>query len=199
MSEIPEHISFNDNQIIKTSADAETQHYKFRSPYEISIAECLVRNIIHRSGQHHLIHLVISGTEAHTTLSNFVTEVAKVVGLDKTINISNIVLELDFNHIKLICDPSNTEIIMDDPGILKNTYIDIVIDWLTFYISSGNMGVQLSLSQITAPNLCIHNASPKIIPPDQAPELYKSISSFNITFDIKDKDTDLDSDHAHEI
>jgi len=116
-----------------------------------------------------------------------------------TINISNIVLELDFNHIKLICDPSNMEIIMDDPGILKNTYIDIVIDWLTFYISSGNMGVQLSLSQITAPNLCIHNASPKIIPPDQVPELYKTISSFNITFDIKDKDMDLDSDHAHEI
>jgi hypothetical protein len=144
----PSYISFRDNQIIKTSEDAKRQHYKFLSPYEICIKECLVRNITVRAGQR-LIHLDMTGTEAQKTLSDFVTEVAKTVGLDKTVDISNILLELDFNNIRLDCNPTYAETIIDDPFVLKNTHIEVVIDWVAFNVLSGDMGVQLSLSQIT--------------------------------------------------
>lgn len=196
----PSCISFRDNQII---IDAKRQHYKFRSPYEICINECLVRNIIVRPGQR-LIHLDVTGTEAQKTLSNFVTEVAKSVGLNKTVNINNILLELDFNSVKLDCDPMHTEMIIDDPCVLKDTHIEIVIDWAAFNVLSEDMGVQLTLSQITVnllnerevarynhgkqiPKLSdvIRDATPNIVPQNQAPDLYKTLLPFNITFEIK--------------
>lgn len=207
MSETPDDqspscISFRDNQIIKTSEDANRHHYKFRSPYEICINECLARNIIVRPGQR-FIHLDVTGTDAQKTLSNFVTEVAKTVGLDKTVNINNILLELDFNSVKLDCDPMHMEMIIDDPCVLKDTHIEAVIEWAAFNVLSEDMGVQLTLSQITVIKLnerevtrCNHskqtpklsdvirNTTPNIVPQNQAPDLYKSLLPFNITFEI---------------
>jgi len=149
----------------------------------------------------------VTGTEAQKTLSNFVTEVAKTVGLDKTININNILLELDFNSVRLDCDPMHMEMIIDDPCVLKDTHIEVVIDWATFNVLSEDMGVQLTLSQITVNKLLnkrevarynhgkqtpklsdvIRDATPNIVPQNQAPELYKSLLPFNITFEIMPK------------
>jgi len=176
-------IVYQDNIIIQT----QPGHYHFQSSYEIAINDCLVRGIIFRDG-HPLIHLDISDTEAHETVSKFVTEIAAAVGLVKDIKISNLALAAP-QHLKL-------------KHILKKQYADVVIEWKSFVIDEQNIQLDLSLTEIKfkgyvpeAPQSpqgrggvgvldLIKKCAVKPVEPELVPKLYIMESDIRITFEL---------------
>jgi hypothetical protein len=193
-------LPYRDNLIIKDSTDDDTTYYTFRSPYEITINDCVIKNII-TSGSAPIVQIDISGTDAQQTLSDFVTDIAATVGLDKQINISNIAVEFHLDDIIITLlenDDESTviELLHTTPQLLHGHQVDIVIEWSSFFVKDADMGVNLALTQLTVADKIlvpyqyhdvlkiIKDTSPKSISADRAPKLYKPLDHITIHYRI---------------
>jgi hypothetical protein len=147
-----ETIQFHDNSIEKTP-----DGYFFEAPYEVSIDDCEIKNIIESGGLTY-IHVDISGTEAQETLGIFITEVAQVCHLEKDISISNILLvippDLDIDSSKGQDLSFLRRMHASEPGtypnlvVLKDHNADLVMEWVSFQILNGDIRVNLVLTDI---------------------------------------------------
>jgi hypothetical protein len=192
VGESSEEIPYQDNMIIRlpNPQSNEQTHYSFRSPYEITINNCQVKGVITRAADPTIpiLHIDISETEAQQTLSDFVTDIATSVGLKKAININNIALYLDINFVVLHGrGDDQAAMIRQKPQLLRGCSCDIVIEWSSFYITKGEMCVNLKLTHLSVldeiplqspspgrPDVLkiIEDTSAKLIDPSLAPKLY---------------------------
>lgn len=200
-------IEFKNNMIIRDpnpEVGVEVEYYTFGSSYEITINECLVKNVINRVNGFPILHIDISETAAQQTLSDFVSEVADAVKLEKHININNIGLSLDFNNIEVIAlEDDDVQRFKTQPSLLRGLRVDIVIEWTSFTIERNalNMGVNLVLTQLTIIDqipepeprpkpldvlTIIRETAPKMISDEQASELFQSLDcdSLSVTYSV---------------
>ena len=164
------------NPIIETEPSATARKYRFQSSYEISINDCRVRGSINRNGKKY-VHLDLTGSEAQTTISNFVTEIAASVGLKRDIKISNLALELD-------------------GPIVHRGRADVVIEWTSFTVDGQDIILNLKLTSITQtttkpklePKLEPKPEPPldcfKPIDPKLVPKLYQTEKGINISINL---------------
>ena len=187
-------IVLDDNKIVQSGIT-----FTFDTPYEITINDSEVKNIIFHQGEF-LLHIDISLTEAHKTLSEFVTNIGESCGLNKTININNIAVKIDFNKVKL--DGNNTERVRKNPYSLKEGRVDITLEWTDFLIENNDMMVNLSLSSVNvielkkethAENkpqknslmLLLEETSVKTLNNSVAPDLFSMHEPFNVSYHLE--------------
>lgn len=207
-----------DNEIIKcegpdpgtgtgigTGIDTDIEYYKFKQPYEINIDDCLIATILATSPSSYVLHIDITGTDAQQTLSDFVTDIAHRVGLDKTITISNMALDFEPETVPIMASEDELQDIIQNPTVLEGLHVNVVIEWDTFHVQvqEGNLGVSLHLTEITLQEPLPYDAdehpyahepidimdviretSQTIIPPERAPELYKVSETCSLKFKL---------------
>jgi hypothetical protein len=173
--------------------------FSFDTPYEITINDSEVKNIIFHQGGF-ILHIDISLTEAQQTLSQFVTNIAEICGLKKTISINNIAVKIDFDTVKL--EGSDTGMVRKNPYTLKDGRVDITLDWTNFLIENNNMSVNLSLSAVNIIELksaevaavaepknslmtLLHETSVNTLNNDVAPDLFLTHQPFNVSYHLE--------------
>jgi hypothetical protein len=183
----------DDNKIVQSGAI-----FSFGTPYEITINDSEVKNIIYHQGGF-ILHIDISLTEAQQTLSQFVTKIAEICGLKKTIRINNIAVKIDFDTVKL--EGSDTGMVRKNPYTLKDGRVDITLDWPDFLIENNNMSVNLLLSAVNIIELksqtnevvepknslmtLLHETSVNTLNSDVAPDLFLTYQSFNVSYHLQ--------------
>jgi len=169
-----------------------TYTYSFQSPYEISIDDCLIENIV-RVGSKYNISLNISETEAYEAINDFIKEISSKIGLDKDKdkNINKFDIIIDLHQITSLDEDE----IRRRPNIFNNIKANIVLDWDKFYVQDNNMELNLILTHIfilqpikNPLNVLeiIKNTCPKTINPSDAKKLYiNDDSQLHISYYIK--------------
>jgi hypothetical protein len=153
-------ICFNDNIIYKepykgTKPEAEHFQFHFESQYEVEIKECEIIEIFKTTQDDIELYSVLIdlvGTEAQATLSDFVTDVALVSGLDKRIDINNMILLITPNILlssSIGQDVSCIDIISDDLYLLDRCNCNVVLEWPSYQIRGKDIKVELNLTEIT--------------------------------------------------
>jgi hypothetical protein len=125
---------FKDNRIICTG-----DIYRFAHPYEINIVGAHVY-CVDRSRR--MIHFVITDSDTKSVLDDFVEEVARACGIDRHININNIVLPI----------PATMEL----TDVQSMTHCDILLEWRSFTIDHN---IQLMHGGMTLTNITIHGTA----------------------------------------
>ena len=191
-------IALEDNEI-----NIDGDNHSFATPYEITINQCHVKNIMFYTGEF-VMHLDISETEAQTTLSTFVNNIAKKCNVETQLNINNIVVKLNFDKIK--ASGTNIEAIKKNPYLLKGANVDVTLDWTDFIIRENNMSVSLWLTSININELqndppshqknaptrsqvtldtVIRETSIPTLDPSVASDLFYSHENFNLSYKIE--------------
>ena len=195
-------IILDDNKIIQNGTK-----FRFGTPYEITINDSEVKNIIFHQGEF-ILHIDISLTEAQQTLSEFVGNIASICrdncsgisDLNSSIIISNIALKIDFDSVRLSgISPEYVDLVRKNPYSLKGGSVDVILEWSDFVVKDENMAVNLQLSSLNVNNLEQKTATPpspnfisllketstKTLDNKMAPEMFLQYTPFNISYSLE--------------
>ena len=199
-------IILDDNKIIQNGTK-----FRFSTPYEITINDSEVKNIIFHQGEF-ILHIDISATEAQQTLSEFVSNIASICrdncpgisDLNSDISISNIALKIDFDSVSLAgSKPEYVNSVSKNPYTLKGGIVDIILEWSNFVVKDQNLAVNLLLSTLNVNNLeqkpsapiyntiksydsgfmsLLKETSTKTLDNKMAPEMFLEYTPFNVSY-----------------
>lgn len=195
-------IILDDNKIIQNGLK-----FIFDTPYEITINDSEVKNIVFHQGEF-ILHIDISSTEAQQTLSEFVGNIATICkdncpgtsGLNSDINISNIAVKINFDTIRLTGNTKDQ--VKKNPYSLKGGSVDIILEWTDFVVQNQNMAVNLLLSSLninslvsnspqmtrnTNPNFMslLKETATKTLDNKMAPEMFLQYTPFNLSYHLE--------------
>lgn len=195
------------NIILEPDRNDGRAYYRFRSPYEINVDDCVVKGIV-RDRLSYIIHIDISETAAQSTLSEFITNVAASVGINKTITVNNIALNLNMDAITMDKDGrmdgeemkrsegGYLDCIKQNPQMLRECTVNVTFDWPAFTVDTNmDMGVNLILTRLHVHSIhgtcarpdvlkIIQDTTPKPVDPSLVPKLYENVPEISIQYCI---------------
>lgn len=143
-------IKYEDNIIHRTSIDDKDQ-YRFESPYEVEIQECTIINVSRKSDKCYIL-IDINETTAQEKLGEFINDVIKHTGINKTVCIKNILLSIP-NGTRIDSKVGqNIMPLRDDPSLLTDINCNVTMEWRSYSTStsteSEEMGLDFYLASI---------------------------------------------------